>query len=139
MCSINQSGSTLVVQVSEYQVVNQVLFQGNKKIKDAQLARDRPAEVARHLFAGRSWMPTPQAIRDAYSRIGRDDATVTTQVVDLGENRVNVVFKINEGDRTKIATINFVGNSAFSDRRLARRDRDQALVAAVVPAARRHL
>ena len=60
-----------------------------------------------------------EAIRAAYARIGRDDATVTTQVIDLGENRVNVVFEINEGGRTKIAAINFIGNNAFSDRRLS--------------------
>ena len=39
--------------------------------------------------------------------------------MDLGDNRVNVVFDINEGGRTKIAAINFVGNNAFSDRRLS--------------------
>ncbi len=40
-------------------------------------------------------------------------------MIDLGENRVNVVFNVVEGDRTKIATINFVGNEAFGDRRLS--------------------
>ena len=54
-----------------------------------------------------------EAIREAYRRIGRNDATVTPQVMDLGENRVNVVFNIKEGERTKIAAINFVGNHAF--------------------------
>ena len=41
------------------------------------------------------------------------------QVMELGDNRVNVVFEINEGGRTKIAPINFVGNNAYGDRRLA--------------------
>ena len=59
--------------------------------------------------------------------------------MDLGENRVNVVFEINEGGRTKIAAINFVGNNAFSDRRLSRCHRDQALDGPVVLPARRHL
>ncbi len=116
--SINQSGSTLVVQVSEYQVVNNVLFQGNKKIKDVQLNATVQLK-SRGTYSPDQMEADAQAIRDAYGRIGRDDATVTPQVVDLGENRVNVVFKINEGDRTKIAKINFIGNNAFSDRRLA--------------------
>jgi outer membrane protein insertion porin family len=115
---INQVGSTLVVTVSEYKVVNQVLFQGNKKIKDAQLA------MAVQLKPRGSYSPAAadadvEAIKAAYSRIGRDDATVTTQIMDLGDNRVNVVFNINEGGRTKIAAINFVGNKAYSSRRLA--------------------
>ena len=135
---VNQVGSTLVVEVSEYHVVNQVFFQGNKKIKDDALSAavqlkprgtflDGPAGSRRRGFA------------PAYRRIGRDDATVTTQVIDLGDNRVNVVFHVKEGDRTKIAAINFVGNSAFGDRRLADVIAHQAVERPVVPPARRHL
>lgn len=60
-----------------------------------------------------------EAVKAAYKRIGRDDAAVTTQVMQLGDNRVNVVFNINEGGRTQITAINFVGNSAYSSRRLS--------------------
>jgi len=115
---INQRGSTLVIVVDELQVVNQVLFQGNKKIKDAALASQVQLKP-RGAFSTATMEADAETIRQAYSRIGRDDATVTPQVVDLGDNRVNVVFQINEGDRTKIAAINFVGNSAFRDGRLA--------------------
>ena len=115
---VNQSGRTLVVQVSEYQIVNAVLFQGNKKIKDAQLSSTVQLKP-RGTYSPDSLDADAEAIRAAYSRVGRDDAVVTTQIIDLGENRVNVVFKINEGGRTKIAAINFVGNNAFSNRRLA--------------------
>ncbi len=116
--SVNQVGGTLVVQVSEYQVVNQVLFQGNKKLKDAQL-RNTAQLKPRSTFSPDQMEQDAEAIRQAYSRIGRDDATVTPRTMDLGENRVNVVFDINEGDRTKIKSINFVGNDAFSNRRLS--------------------
>jgi outer membrane protein insertion porin family len=115
---INQAGSTLVVEVSEYQIVNQVLFQGNRKIKDAQLAEAVQLKP-RGTFSNASLEADAEAVRQAYARIGRDDATVTTQIMDLGENRVNVIFNVQEGDRTKIAAINFVGNNAFGDRRLA--------------------
>ena len=115
---INQSGSTLIVEVSELQVVNNVLFQGNKKIKDAQLAQSVQLQP-RSAFSRPTMELDAEAIRQAYARIGREDAQVTTQVIDLGENRVNVVYEINEGGRTKIAAINFNGNNAFSDRRLA--------------------
>jgi outer membrane protein insertion porin family len=115
---INQVGSTLVVQVEEHSIVNQVLFQGNKKIKDAQLAQAVQLKP-RSAFSNAALEADAQAVRDAYSRIGREDATVTTQVIDLGEGRVNVVFEVVEGARTKIARIDFNGNNAFSDRRLA--------------------
>ncbi|MDH6229438.1 outer membrane protein insertion porin family [Mesorhizobium soli] len=116
--SIKQVGSTLVVQVSELKVVNQVLFQGNKKIKDAQLSGTVQLQP-RGAYSAASMESDAEAIREAYRRIGRNDAVVNARTVDLGENRVNVVYEINEGDRTKIAAINFVGNHAFSSGRLA--------------------
>ncbi|THF59970.1 outer membrane protein assembly factor BamA [Ollibium composti] len=115
---INQVGSALVVTVSEYKVVNQVLFQGNKKLKDAQLANTVQLKP-RSSFSQATLDADVEAVKAAYAHIGRDDANVTTQIMDLGDNRVNVVFNINEGGRTKIAAINFVGNHAYSSRRLA--------------------
>ncbi|WP_310183171.1 outer membrane protein assembly factor BamA [Mesorhizobium sp. BE184] len=115
---INQVGSSLVITVSEYKVVNQVLFQGNKKIKDAQLSNVVQLKP-RGSFSQATLDADAQAVKAAYGNIGRDDASVTTQIMDLGDNRVNVVFNITEGDRTKIAAINFVGNTAYSSRRLA--------------------
>ncbi|ESZ32148.1 MULTISPECIES: outer membrane protein assembly factor BamA [unclassified Mesorhizobium] len=115
---INQVGSTLVVKVAEYQVVNQVLFQGNKKLKDNALAVAVQLKP-RGTFSQATLDSDVEAVKAAYRRIGRDDATVTTQIMDLGDNRVNVVFNINEGGRTKIAAVNFVGNSAYSSRRLS--------------------
>jgi outer membrane protein insertion porin family len=114
---VNQSGSALVIEVDEYAIVNQVLFQGNQKIKDAQLAAAVQLQP-RGTFSNALLESDAEAIRRAYSLVGRDDATVSGQVIDLGDNRVNVVFNIAEGGRTRIATINFVGNNAFGDGRL---------------------
>jgi outer membrane protein insertion porin family len=115
---INQVGSALVVKVSEYKVVNQVLFQGNKKLKDNALAAAVQLKP-RGTFSQSTLDSDVEAVKAAYKRIGRDDAAVTTQIMELGDNRVNVVFNINEGGRTQIAAINFVGNSAYSSRRLS--------------------
>jgi outer membrane protein insertion porin family len=115
---INQVGSTLVVKVAEYKVVNQVLFQGNKKLKDNALEAAVQLKP-RGTFSQTTLDADVESVKAAYRRIGRDDAGVAAEVVDLGDNRVNVVFKITEGDRTQIAAINFVGNSAYSSRRLS--------------------
>ncbi|TPI39070.1 outer membrane protein assembly factor BamA [Mesorhizobium sp. B3-1-9] len=115
---INQVGSSLVVKVSEYKVVNQVLFQGNKKLKDNALQAAIQLKP-RATFSQQALDADVESVKAAYKRIGRDDAAVTTQIMDLGDNRVNVVFNINEGGRTQIAAINFVGNHAYSSRRLS--------------------
>ncbi len=114
---INVSGGTLVVSVSENSLVNQVVFNGNRKIKDEKLAglvRTR----SQGAFSESLLEADLQSIRAAYAAIGRSDVTVTTQTASVGQGRVNVAFQINEGDRTKIADINFVGNQAYGDRRL---------------------
>lgn len=116
--SISVSGSSLVVNVAEGQLVNQVVFNGNRKIKDEKLAasvQTKPLGPYNQVMIESDI----QTIKDAYASIGRSDVTVTTQTFDVGEGRLNVAFVINEGDRTKIDQINFVGNHAFSDGRLA--------------------
>jgi len=115
---INQVGSTLVVQVEEYSIVNQVLFQGNKKLKDRDLANAVQLKP-RGPFSQDALNGDIDAIKAAYTQIGRDDAQVTARTIDVGEGRVNVVFEINEGGRTKIAAINFNGNNAYGRRRLS--------------------
>jgi outer membrane protein insertion porin family len=111
------SGGTLVVTVNENQLVNQVVFNGNRKIKDDKLqgvVQTQPLGPYSEALVNADI----QRLREAYGAIGRSDVEVTTQVVPVGQGRVNLAFVINEGDRTKIADINFVGNQAYGDRRL---------------------
>ncbi|MGV8937044.1 MAG: outer membrane protein assembly factor BamA [Allorhizobium sp.] len=115
---ISVSGGTLVVSVSENQLINQVVFNGNRKIKDEKL---------QGFVQTQSMGPYDEAlvtadierIKAAYAGIGRSDVVVTTQVAPVGPGRVNLAFVINEGDRTKISKISFVGNQAYGDGRLA--------------------
>jgi outer membrane protein assembly complex, YaeT protein len=112
------SGGTLVVTVSENQLINQVVFNGNRKIKDDKLqaiVQTQPLGP----YSDALISADIERIRESYSAIGRSDVEVTTQVVPVAEGRVNLAFVINEGDRTKIKSINFVGNQAYSDGRLA--------------------
>lgn len=114
---ISQSGSTLNVVVVEHSVINQVLFEGNRRLKDADLRRAIQSEP-RGAFSRAMLDADVEALRQAYGRAGRDGAVVNARVDDLGSNRVNVVFDIQEGGRTKISAINFEGNEAFGDSRL---------------------
>lgn len=116
--SMRVAGGALVVTVSENSLVNQVVFNGNRKIKD-----DKLAGIAQTKSLGAFDQATIDSdivrIKEAYAQIGRSDVEVTTQVASVGQGRVNIAFVINEGERTKIADINFVGNSAFGKSRLS--------------------
>lgn len=114
---ISVSGGTLVVVVSENQLINQVVFNGNRKIKDDKLrtlAKSQPLGPYSESLVEADL----QAMRRAYADIGRSDVEITTQTVSVGDGRLNLAFVINEGDRTKIDVINFEGNDAYSDFRL---------------------
>ncbi|TPP11021.1 outer membrane protein assembly factor BamA [Rhizobium glycinendophyticum] len=115
---ISVSGGTLIVTVAENQLINQVVFNGNRKIKDDKLVgivQTQPQGP----YSDSLISSDIQRIKEAYSAIGRSDVEVTTQVVPVAEGRVNLAFVINEGERTKISAINFSGNNAYSDGRLA--------------------
>ncbi|TDH36183.1 outer membrane protein assembly factor BamA [Pseudohoeflea suaedae] len=115
---ISVSGGALIVSVSENQIVNQVVFNGNKKLKDEQLKRVVQMQPL-GAYNEEILQADVESIKEAYNAIGRSDATVSTRLVPVNGGRVNIAFEINEGDRTKISAINFVGNQAFGDGRLA--------------------
>ena len=114
---IFQEGGTLVVAVDEYPIVSRVIFEGNNKVKTDQLQAavqlgDRAILSEEVLASDR------ERVREILRRNGRGASEVTTEIVELGSNRVNVIFRIDEGGRTRIRRIKFVGNNAFGDRRL---------------------
>lgn len=116
--SIFRQGSTLVVDVEENGTVNKVFFEGNKRIKDVSLENIARLKT-RGIYSDELAAADVERIKLAYDRVGRQDADVSFEVVPLSNNRLNVIYRINEGDKTKISTINFIGNDTFSERRLA--------------------
>ncbi len=114
---INHVGGRLVIVVAENPVINQVAFEGNKKAKDEQLKAEVQSKPR-----GTLSKPTVQAdvqrIIDIYHRSGRFDVTVNPQIIELPNNRVNLVFEIKEGPKTGVKEIRFVGAHAFSYSRL---------------------
>ena len=114
---INQSGGRLIVTVVENPVINRVAFEGNKKLKDDQLTNEVQSKPR-----GTLSRPTVQAdvqrIIEIYRRNGRFDVRVDPKIIELPNNRVDLVFEIKEGEKTGVKKIIFVGNKAYCDQRL---------------------
>lgn len=114
---ISHAGGHIVIVVAENPVINQVAFEGNKKAKDEQLKAEVQSKPR-----GTLSKPTVQAdvqrIIDIYHRSGRFDVSVNPQIIELPNNRVNLVFEIKEGAKTGVKEIRFVGAHAFSYSRL---------------------
>jgi outer membrane protein insertion porin family len=114
---ITQVGDHLVVNLTEAKVIGRVAFEGNKKIKDENLTA-----VVQSKARGSLQRATVQAdverIVDAYRHAGRDEVKVVPEVIDRGNDSVDLVYSITEGQKTPVRQINFVGNHAFSNRQL---------------------
>ena len=120
---ISHAGGRLVVTVVENPVINRVAFEGNKKAKDTQL-RSRSAVEARGTLSKPTVQADVQRIIEIYHRSGRFDVTVVPKIIELPNNRVNLVFEINEGAKTGVKEIRFVGAHAFSSGPPEERDQD---------------
>ncbi len=112
--TLRREGSALIVVVTENPIINQIGFEGNLRIDDEIL--DAEVELRpRVVFTRTKVQSDLQRILELYRRQGRFAATVDAKVIQLEQNRVDLVFEINEGPTTKIQSINFIGNREFSD------------------------
>jgi outer membrane protein insertion porin family len=110
-------GATLVVVVVENPVINEVAFEGNKKYKDDQLITAIQSQP-RTVFTRAKVQNDVARLLELYRRSGRFQASVTPEIIELPNNRVNLVFVFTEGPKTGVAGITFIGNQAFGDARL---------------------
>ena len=115
--TIDRVGNGLVVRVTEAKVLGRVAFEGNKKVKDADLTAAVQSK-ARGPLQRATVQGDVNRIVEAYKRVGRDDVSVVPEIIDRGSDRVDLVFTITEGKKTPVQKINFVGNHAFSNRQL---------------------
>ena len=117
--TFNPRGNTLEITVQEYPTISRIAFEGNTKLKDDDLAGFIES-AARQVFSPAKAERDADTIIDAYSESGRAAARVTPRVIRRSDNRVDLVFEIFEGKKIEVQRLSFVGNRAYSDRRLRR-------------------
>lgn len=116
---VEPQGSRLVIRVTEFPTINRVAFEGNNKLKDEDLqgfVESQPRQVFSPTRAERD----ADILTEAYEQNGRVSARITPKVIRRSDNRVDLVFEIFEGKAIEVQRIGFVGNRAYSDRRLRR-------------------
>lgn len=112
-----EDACAVTVKVVENPIINQLAFEGNKRVKD----KDLLAEVrlkSRSVFTRTKVQQDVNRILDVYRKNGRFAAVVEPKLIQRDQNRVDLVYEINEGPLTKIKKIFFIGNKAFSDSKL---------------------
>ncbi len=107
----------LVINVKENPVINRIILEGNKRLKDDKIMPEIKL-APRTIFNRTGARADVERILELYRREGRYAARVEPKIVQLDQNRVDVVFEIYEGDLAKVRAINVLGNDEFSDGRL---------------------
>ena len=114
---VSQVGGRIVVTLVENPVINRIAFEGNRKVKEEQLKEEIQSKE-RGTLSRATVQSVVQRIVDVYRRSGRFDVRVEPKIIERPNSRVDLVFEINEGPKTDVKTINFVGNHAYSSFRL---------------------
>lgn len=112
--SLEQVGRKLIVHVAENPIINRVAFEGNERVDDDELLAEiqlRP----RHVFTRTKVQADVARLYQIYRRNGRFSADIEPKVIRLDQNRVDLVFEVQEGPVTKVKSIRFVGNEHFND------------------------
>ena len=107
----------IVITVQENPVINRIVLEGNRRLKDDKILPEIRLGP-RQIFTRSKVRADVERIIELYKRQGRFAAQVEPKIVQLDQNRVDLVFEVYEGDVSKVRSINIIGNEAFSDDRL---------------------
>ncbi len=115
--TIDSTSDDIVIKVRENPVINRIVFEGNKRLKEEKI-RPEVKLAPRQIFTRSKARADVARIIELYRRQGRFAATVEPKMIQLDQNRVDVVFEISEGSKSRVRRINIIGNEQFSDGRL---------------------
>ena len=107
----------LVITVRENPVINRIVLEGNRRLKEDKIMPEIRL-APRQIFTRSKVRSDVDRIIELYKRSGRFAATVEPKIVQLDQNRVDLIFEINEGPVSKVQAINIIGNEQYSDGRL---------------------
>lgn len=111
---IRDNNGIITVVVRENPIINRIVFEGNKSLKDDKL-RPEVKLAPRQIFTRSKVRADVARILELARRSGRFAASVNPKAIQLPQNRIDLVFEINEGPKSKVRQINVVGNEKFSD------------------------
>ncbi|MDC0563973.1 outer membrane protein assembly factor BamA [Alphaproteobacteria bacterium] len=112
--AINIEGTRISIAVVENPIVNRVNIEGNDVLDDERLLAELDIQP-RRVFTRKVAVDATQKLLEIYRLSGRYAAEITPQIIRLDNNRVDLIFEVDEGPLIKVTSISFIGNEAFSD------------------------
>ncbi|MFB0873296.1 MULTISPECIES: outer membrane protein assembly factor BamA [unclassified Sphingobium] len=111
---IRNDNGALTIEVKENPVINRIVLEGNKRLKEDKI-RPEIKLAPRQIYTRSKVRADVARIVELYRRQGRFAATIEPKLVQLDQNRVDIVYEISEGPKSKVRQINILGNEKFKD------------------------
>jgi outer membrane protein insertion porin family len=105
------------IRIRENPIINRVILEGNSRLKSDKITKEIKL-APRQIFTRTAVRQDVARIIELYRRQGRFAARVDPKMVSLDQNRVDIVFEIDEGPKSAVRAINIIGNTVFSDDKL---------------------
>ena len=116
--SIQLTNKTLTITVKEYSTINKISFEGEKAKKIKKAILERLISQEKNSYIQSSLNRDINVIKAIYGTLGFNFVQVDAKIEKLSEDRINLVFFVDKGEKTKISKINFVGDKKIKERRL---------------------
>tara|TARA_B100001093_G_scaffold499865_1_gene549597 strand:- start:4261 stop:6492 length:2232 start_codon:yes stop_codon:yes gene_type:complete len=115
---IELKNKILKIEVKEYPVVNQLIIVGEKSNRyKEQIKKVIKLKEKRSLI--KSYLASDvDLIKDLYSSLGYNSAKIDAKLKKNDDQNYDLLINIDRGNRTKILSINFIGNENIRARRL---------------------
>lgn len=114
---INVDQNNIIVTVKENPIIGKVTFEGNKRIKSKDIL-EQISLKPRSFYNKNKLKSDIEIIKSLYSKEGRYSVTINPKIIELDENKINLVFEITEGNKALVERITVIGNTQFSDSKL---------------------
>lgn len=110
--------NTLKLVLKEYPVINQLIVIGetNSNLREQILKIINLKE--KNSFIKSNLAKDLDLIKGFYSSMGYNFSNVEAKFNKINDNNIDLIFEIEKGDQTKIASITFIGDKKIKSRRL---------------------
>lgn len=109
---INLRKGTLNIRVEEVPIIHSVYFSGNNAVNDDELAYETTLKM-RSVYSKKKLKSDTERLLKLYKTKGYFSASINPVVRNFAQNKVDIIFDINEGEKAFVKEINFIGNEVF--------------------------
>ncbi len=111
--SVDLKGSTVVVEIEENPILNRITIEGNDELDDETLQAEIGFQ-SRQPYSPSKVQSAVDRMLQVYKRSGIFSVEIEPKVIERENSRVDLVFEVEENDKTYILDIEITGNKSFS-------------------------